>query len=154
MRLRVICQSGTRRGIVNAFGRDAIMNRAAPPDGDFAYTSVAVYYEDSDSLECVRRDEPTVYRRIDDILTLVLSMRTREPVGFQLKGFKSLYLQHVKNKSSQDNDFRQVISILEDVVRRLGNEVFSRRDTLRAYVKAREIAKEDDVKLAELPICA
>jgi hypothetical protein len=129
------------------------MNRAAPRDGDLAYTSVAVYYEDSDSLEYVRRDEPTIYRRIDDTLTLILSMQSREPVGFQLKGFKHLYLQHIKDRS-HDNDFPQLVLILEEAVKRLGNEVFSRRDTLRAYVKAREIAREDDVKFAELPICA
>jgi hypothetical protein len=137
-----ICQLSIRRGTVDVFGRDAIMNRADPADGDFAYTSVAVYYEDSDSLEYVRSDEPSVYRRIDDLLTLVLAMQTRDPIGFQLKGFRHFYLQYIKDK------------IREDAVKRLGNEVFSEREKLSAYIKARDIAKEDDVTISELRICA
>lgn len=130
------------------------MNRADPADGDFAYSSVAVYYQDSDSLEYVRRDEPSIYRRIDDLLTLVLSMRTREPVGFQLKGFRHLYLQYVNDKVKQDDNFPQLIIILEEAVKRLGNEVFSEQERLSAYIKARDIAKEDGVKLSTLQICA
>jgi hypothetical protein len=149
-----ICQLSIRRGTVDAFGRDAIMNRADPADGDFTYTSVAVYYEDSDSLEYVRRDEPSVYRRIDDLLTLVLSMRTREPLGFQLKGFRHFYLQYIKDKLKENEAFPQLIIILEEAVKRLGNEVFSEREKLSAYIKARDIAKEDDVTISELQICA
>ncbi len=125
------------------------MNRADPPDGDFAYTSVAVYYEDSDSLEYVRRDEPSIYRRVDELLTLVLSMRTREPIGFQLKGFRHFYLQYIKDKINRDESFSQLIIILEEAVKRLGNKVFSEQDRLSAYVKAQDIAKEDDVQLSK-----
>jgi hypothetical protein len=125
------------------------MNRADPPDGDFAYTSVAVYYEDSDSLEYVRRDEPSIYRRVDELLTLVLSMRTREPIGFQLKGFRHFYLQYIKDKINRDESFSQLIIILEEAVKRLGNKVFLEQDRLSAYVKAQDIAKEDDVQLSK-----
>ena len=131
------------------------MNRVHLPIGDCAYTAAAVYYGDADTVEYVRRDEPSVYRKIDGLLTLVLSMTTREPIGFQLKGFRHFYLQHVKDKIQRSDDtFLELITILEEAVRGLGNEVFSEEERLSAYVSARDIAKEDEVKLSELSIVA
>lgn len=128
------------------------MNRANLPTSKGAYAPVAIYYEDADALEYVRRDEPAVYRRIDDLLTLVLSMSSREPVGFQLKGFRHFYLEHIRDKVRPDEDrFPELIVMLEEAVKRLGNEVFSERERLSAYVKAQNIAKEDKVHLSEIP---
>jgi len=132
------------------------MNRAYPPDGDFAYKSVAVYYEEADSLEYVRRDEPSIYRRIDDLLTLVLSMNTREPVGFQLKGFRHFYLEHIKDRLQNPDmkGFPELITIMEEAVRSLGDEVFAERERRCAYTKALDMAKEDEVHFAEIPVVA
>ena len=131
------------------------MNRANLPVGDNAYTSVAVYYEDADSLEYVRRDEPSVYRRIDDLLTLILSMKTREILGFKLKGFRHFYLNNIKNMvSTNDDEFPELIVILEQAIRALGNEVFEERERLSAYTRAREIAKEDEVHISHIKFVA
>jgi len=131
------------------------MNRVHLPIGDCAYTAVAVYYEDADTVEYVRRDEPSIYRRIDDLLTLVLSMRTREPIGFQLKGFRHFYLEHIKDKVQRpDEIFLELIVILEEAIRSLGNKVFCERERLSAYISAQEIAKEDEVRLSKLSIVA
>ena len=125
------------------------MNRARLPDGD-TYKPVAVYYEDSDSLEYIRRDEPAIYRRIDDLLTLILSMRTRETVGFQLKGFTHFYLHTVSEKFQLHGDdaFLELIVIMEEAVRSLGDKIFEERERGCAYLKAREMAKEDGVQLS------
>jgi hypothetical protein len=131
------------------------MNRANLPIGDHAYTSVAVYYEDADSLEYVRHDVPSVYRRIDDLLTLVLSMKTREVMGFKLKGFRHFYLKNIQNKvSTKDDQFPELIVILEQAIRKLGNEVFEERERLSAYATAREIAQEDEVHISDIRFVA
>ena len=131
------------------------MREAKPLSGEYAYTSVAVYYEEADSLEYIRRDEPSVYRRIDGFLTLILSMDSREPLGFQLKGFKHFYLRHVRDKFNRnDGVFLELIDILEQAVNNLGNEVFSEHERLSAYAKAQDIAKEDEVQFLKTEIVA
>ena len=77
-------------------------------------------------------------------------MSTREAVGFQLKGFKHFYLQHVRDKFQlqDENAFLELIVILEEAVRSLGDEIFAEGDRRAAYLKAREIAKEDEVQLS------
>jgi hypothetical protein len=131
------------------------MRDARPLSTEYAYAPVAVYYEDADNLEYVRRDVPAVYRRIDDLLTLVLSMESREPVGFQLKGFKHFYLRYIKDKfNGDDYAFMDLVVILEQAVMMLGNEVFLERERMSAYAKAQDIAKEDEVHFARAEIVA
>ena len=114
------------------------------------YSPVAVYYQDADSLEYVRRDEPSVHRRIDDLLTLVLSMDTRQLLGFQLKGFRHFYINHVKGKLHQkDDEFPMLILVLEEAVRLIGHDIFDQDERRSAYLKARDIAEEDSVKLLQ-----
>jgi hypothetical protein len=126
------------------------MRDAKPLSTEHAYIPVAVYYEDADNLEYVRRDVPSVYRRIDDLLTLILSMDNREPVGFQLKGFKHFYLRYIKDKFNEDSyDFMELVVVLEQAVRMLGNEVFSEQERLSAYAKAQDMAKEDEVQFSK-----
>jgi len=131
------------------------MRDAKPLSTEYAYTPVAVYYEDADNLEYIRRDVPSVYRRIDDLLTLILSMENREPVGFQLKGFKHFYLRYIKDKfNGDDYAFMELVVVLEQAVRMLGNEVFSERERMSAYAKAQDIAKEDEVQFSKTEIVA
>lgn len=132
------------------------MQRAYQHGSDSDYTPIAVYYDEADSLEYVRRDEPSIYRRIDGLLTLILSMSTREPVGFQLKGFRHFYVTHIiSRKSTEDGDtFLKLVTILEKAVEILGNEIFSGDEIRSAYMKAQDIAKEDHVQISALPFVA
>ena len=131
------------------------MREAGPLSSEYAYTSVAVYYDEADSLEYIRRDEPAIYRRIDGFLTLILSMNGREPLGFQLKGFKHFYMRYIRGRLNRDEEtFLELIDILEQAVLTLGNEVFSERERLSAYAKAQDIAKEDEVQFAKTDIVA
>jgi hypothetical protein len=114
------------------------------------YRPVALYYEESDSLEYVRRDVPCVYRRVDELLTTVLEMRSRETIGFRLKGFRHFYLQELKPLHSMlDGDFLAAVSVLERAMSVVGNNLFGEQKA--AYKKAREIAREDGVVLRDLP---
>jgi hypothetical protein len=119
------------------------------------YAPIAVYYEDADSLEYVRRDEPSVYRRIDELLTLVLSLETREVIGFRLKGFNNFYLRYLKSKYHlRDDQFPMLVNLMQDALSLLGDAVFSQRERRAAYEKALSIAAEDSVELRELPKAA
>ena len=62
------------------------------------YVPAALYLEDADSVEYVRRDVACVYHRVDGFLTLALDMKTRELNGFRLKGFKNFFLKHLQPK--------------------------------------------------------
>lgn len=110
------------------------------------YTPVAVYYEEADLVEYVRKDVPSVCRRIDGLLTLVFNMKDRsELIGFRLKGFKNYYLRNLNGL----DDFVSLVHVLEHEMTKVGNAAFERRE---AYKKAREIADVDQVKLADLPL--
>jgi hypothetical protein len=109
------------------------------------YTPVAIYYEDADMVEYVCEDIPFVCKRVDNLLTLIFSMKKREElVGFRLKGFKNYYLH---NLSALD-DFVSLVGILEREVTKVGNEAFEQKE---AYKRAREIAVRDHVVLKDLP---
>ena len=115
------------------------------------YTPSAVYYVSSDSLEYVRRDEPTFYRRIDPILTLIFSMKTREPLGFRLKGFKHYYLANqVDSKKDNTIKFPMLVEVIEETINRFENEIFEERERQLAYESAREIAQTDHVTIRDI----
>lgn len=114
------------------------------------YAPVALYYEGADTVEYVRRDTATVYRRVDEFLTLIVDMKNRdELVGFQLKGFKNFYLQD-DVRAKLGDDFLSLVGLLERAVTRLGAGIFddARKE---AYDRARDLALEDGVKLTDLP---
>jgi hypothetical protein len=122
------------------------MRRSVLDSSGQNYIPTAVYYEDADSLEYVRTDEPSVYRRIDDLLTLVLSMNTREPLGFQIKGFRHFYQKHLRKQiESGDESFSKLIFVLEEALKLVGDNLFSQTNRCDAYLKARNIAEEDNV---------
>ncbi len=126
------------------------------PDLSTMYQPKAVFYDAADTVEYVRRDVPCVYRRIDGFLTLALEMGTRELVGFRLKGFKNVFLNHVKPRLKLlDTDFIVLVSVIEHVVEAVGDELFDeeKRD---AYRRAYELAWQDKVAVRkrELPLAA
>jgi hypothetical protein len=120
------------------------------------YAPVAVYYEDADLVEYVRRDVPIVNRRIDGFLTLALEMASREPIGFKLKGFKNFYLHHLKDEAQAQADdrdrFLALVKVIEKAIEVLGNGMFEKDRA--AYDQAYKIAKEDNAALRELPRAA
>lgn len=116
------------------------------------YVPKAIYYEASDSLEYVRRDDPAVYRRVDEYLTLVLDLRSRAPLGFKLKGFRHLYLTQLAPKYHlSDKQFISLILVLEDAMGAGGNAIFEETERRSAYNDALQIAEQDNVRLEDFP---
>lgn len=112
----------------------------------------AIYYESSDSLEYVRRDEPAVYRRIDEYLTLVLELHSRSLLGFKLKGFRHLYLAHLVPKYHlTERHFIPLIAVLEDAMSVSVNGIFEEAERQSAYMDALDLAKQDNVHVEQFP---
>ena len=53
-----------------------------------------------------------------------------------------------------DDEFPELIVILEQAIKALGNEVSEERERLSAYTRAREIAKEDEVHISHIKFVA
>ena len=120
-----------------------------------SYKPKALYYEDADSLEYVRIDAPSVYRRIDEFLTLILDLETREPIGFKIKGFKNFYLRTIRSNSrGTEAPFLRLITVVESLMTELGAGIFSETPRRDAYKTAADIATEDQVILSDLPKAA
>lgn len=118
------------------------------------YTPKALYYEDADALEYVRTDAPHVYRRIDEFLTLILDIDTRNPVGFKIKGFRNVYIKTIKPKLNDPTGFPRLITLLEKLMTELGENVFSESPRHEAYTAAADIAMQDQVIVVDLPRAA
>lgn len=116
------------------------------------YCPKAIYYEASDSLEYVRRDEPAVYRRVDEYLTLVLDLHSRALMGFKLKGFRHLYLTHLMPKYHlSDKQFISLMMVLEDAMSAGGDAIFKETERKSAYLDALQIAEQDNVQVEQFP---
>ena len=116
------------------------------------YEPTAIYYESSDSLEYVRRDEPAVYRRVDEYLTLVLELHSRALLGFKLKGFRHLYLAHLVPKYHlTERQFIPLIAVLEDAMSASVNGIFEKAERELAYREALLLAKQDNVRVDQFP---
>jgi|SRR5208337_955733 len=117
------------------------------------YRPTAIYLDDADAVEYVRRDVPCVYRRIDGILTLTLDMKSRDLIGFRLKGFKNLFLTHLKPKYRLlDDHFIPMVSVIEQAVQIVGDEITRDPQRREAYREAKRMAHEDRVSIE--PIAA
>ncbi len=115
------------------------------------YVPTALYLADADTVEYVRRDVPCVYRRIDGILTLALDLKTRELVGFRLKGFNNFFLKHLKPKYQfLDNDFIALVSVIEQAIQIFGDRYCADQERIDAYRSARKMAHDDRVALEPL----
>jgi hypothetical protein len=121
------------------------------------YKPVALYYDDADSVEYVRRDSPCIYRRIDETLTMVLDMENREAIGFRLKGFKNFYLRKLKPSMEQldDGNFVFLVTVIERLVAEMGERHFEQDgERKKAYATAAKMARNDRVELHDLPAAA
>jgi hypothetical protein len=142
------------------FGEVKAMNRSTSiTDMSLSaeYIPVALYYEDADSVEYVRRDSPCVYRRVDETLTMVLDMGTREAIGFRLKGFKNFYLRKLKPSMEQldDGNFVFLVNVIERLVAEMGDWHFQQDgERKKAYATAAEMARNDRVELHDFPEAA
>jgi len=119
------------------------------------YRPVALYLDDADSVEYMRRDVAVVYRRIDGFLTLALDLKSRELVGFRLKGFRNFFLKHLKPRYQLlDDDFIPMVSVIEEAVQVVGDELVSHPERKAAYRDVKKMAHEDKVKMEPMPIAA
>jgi hypothetical protein len=118
------------------------------PDLRAEYKPKAIYLEDADTVEYVKRDVACVYRRIDGILTLVLDFKSRELIGFRFKGFKNFFLKHLKPKYKlMDGDFISLVSVIEAALEVICDEVLCDQERRNAYRMVRKMAHYDRVAL-------
>ena len=119
------------------------------------YVPVARYFASGDFIEYVRDDKPSVYRRIDEFLTLVLDQGSREAIGFRLKGFQNFFLHNMEpRKSLLEDEFLALVSVIEIAATRAGGAVFSSDMAKDAYQKAYRMALCDRVALQAIPAAA
>lgn len=113
------------------------------PDLHSPYRPVALYLDDADSVEYVRRDVACVYRRVDGFLTLALDLKTRELTGFRLKGFKNFFLKHLQPKYKLlDDDFMPMVSVIEEAVKVMGDELVNHPERLAALELEQVVLEE------------
>jgi hypothetical protein len=117
------------------------------------YSPAAIYYDGADMMEYVREDIPSVARRVDEFLTLVVSLEDRHLIGVRLKGFKYLFNKKLISleKSSLpnknlDGEFMLLTKIFEELMTKIGNEIMAQVDRKRAYEQAMEIVEFDQVR--------
>jgi hypothetical protein len=95
----------------------------------------------------MRFDTTTFYRRVDRFLTLALDMKSRNLIGFQLKGFRNFFIKEInKKKEFNDDDFIAIVKIIEVLITRFGNQLVEADDARLAYQDVLEIARADDVR--------
>jgi hypothetical protein len=129
------------------------MNIHSIPDLNAEYVPAAVYLDDADSVEYVRRDVACVYRRVDGFLTLVLDLNSRKLNGFRLKGFKNFFLKYLQPKYQLlDDDFMPMVSVIEEAVRVMGDELVSHPERKAAYREVKRMAHDERVSIE--PIAA
>lgn len=119
------------------------------------YEPVALYFEEADIVEYVRKDVPCIHRRVDEMLTLVLDLHDRKVVGFTLKGFKNIYLRYLKDQHGlEDQHFVMLSNVIEEAAGIIGDGLFDAKEREAAYKEARELASADAVELHDLPTAA
>ena len=119
------------------------MNTHFAHDLRAGYDPTALYLDDADSVEYVRRDAASVYRRVDGFLTLILDMKTRELIGFRLKGFRNFFLTYLQPKHKLlEDDFISLVSVIEEAVQVMGDGLVTHPERKTAYQQARKMAFE------------
>lgn len=110
---------------------------------------VAVYFSDSDCIEYVNEDTTSVYKRIDQFLTLIYDETALIPIGFKLKGFRHVFLQMKNAGDVYELDFVDVIKIIERICTSIGEEMFADASRTKAYQAVRKLAKDVVLHLPE-----
>jgi hypothetical protein len=124
------------------------MTAKIAPDLHSPYEPVALYLDDADTVEYMRRDAAVVYRRVDGFLTLALDLKNRDLVGFRLKGFRNFFLKHLKPRYRLiDDDFISLVSVIEEAVQVMGDEHFSDQSRKDAYRQVRKMAFEGNASI-------
>ena len=125
------------------------------PDLHSVYQPVALYLDDADSVEYMRRDVACVYRRVDCFLTLALDLKTRELTGFRLKGFRNFFLNHLKPRYKLlDHDFISLVSVIEEAVQVMGDKLVADPERQDAYWQARKMAHEGNATIEPIGAAA
>lgn len=114
--------------------------------------AIAVYFSDADCVEYVSEDTTCIYRRVDQILTLIYDETNAIPIGFKLKGFKRILETMRERYQLNDSQFVELVQVLESICTTVGEEMFSDSHRKSAYDAAAKLAK--DVKLYDLPLAA
>ena len=123
------------------------------PDLHSVYRPVALYLDDADSVEYMRRDVPCLYRRVDGFLTLALDLKTKQLTGFRPKGFRNFFLTYLKPRHELiDDDFISLVSVIEEAVKVMGDQLVGDPERQDAYRQARKMAHEGNAAIE--PICA
>ena len=111
----------------------------------------AIYLNEADMIEYVRSDTACFYRRVDGFLTVAYSTKTRDLVGFRVKGFKNFFLKHLQPKYKLiDADFIPLVSVIEQALEVVGEEVTEDPPRREAYRKVRRMAHDDRVEIQPL----
>jgi hypothetical protein len=117
------------------------------------YSPAAIYYDGADMMEYVREDIPSIARRVDEFLTLVMSLQDRHLIGVRLKGFKYLYNKKLSLLAKSelvpgkdDAQFMLLTKVFEELMTKIGNEMMAQLDRKRAYEQAIEIVQLDQVR--------
>lgn len=93
-------------------------------DLETPYVPAAIYFDEADMVEYVRHDATCFYRRVDGFLTLAYSAKTRELVGFRVKGFKNFFLKHLQPTYKLiEADFVPLVGVIEQLLEVIGQEV-------------------------------
>lgn len=112
------------------------------------YARAAIYLDEADMVEYVRSDTACFYRRVDGFLTLAYSLKTRELIGFRVKGFKNFFLKYLQPKYKMiDADFVPLVGVIEEVLGVVGKEVTSDPPRREAYRQVRRMAHDDCVEI-------
>lgn len=112
----------------------------------------AVYFADADCVEYVAEDTTCVYRRVDAFLTLIYDETNEIVVGFKLKGFRRMLDAIRAELDLGESGYVMLVSVLEAVVSKLGNDVIGDTRRRSAYMAAAKLAR--DVKLYDYPLAA
>ena len=96
---------------------------------------------------------PVSIIEFDGFLTLALDIKTRELNGFRLKGFKNFFIKHLQPRYKLlDDDFIPLVSVIEEAVQVVGDNVIRDQETKDAYRAVKRMAHDDRVEIA--PIAA
>lgn len=115
------------------------------------YIPAAIYLDEADMVEYVRSDTACFYRRVDGFLTLAYSIKTRELLGFRVKGFKNFFLKHLRPKYKLiAADFVPLVGVIEQALEVVGEEVTRDPPRREAYLKVRRMAHDDRVEIQPL----
>lgn len=129
-----------------------ILNRAFGAELSAEFKAGAFYYDCADFVEYIAEDDITVAERIDEYLTLLWDSSRLDVIGFRIKGFKHLFNTHLKPLYDlSDRDFLPMITVVQAVIQRIGEELTSQDNRKRAYKKVIKLTKDSNIQICSFP---